>query len=167
VLRLERDDRRSWVLRRLTFDTRSPRALALSADEQTLFVADGEPSSEGDRELRSYPVRADGSLGKATVLHCFGEDRDGPHRGIEGLCLDSEGNIVACAGWHRSGPGPLIYVFSPAGRVLETFEFAGDQPVRCAFGGPNLDTLYVTTAAGELYAGRIANRVGMHRKGSV
>jgi gluconolactonase len=109
-------------------------------------------------------VRPDGSLGAHTVLHCFGEDANGPHRGIEGMCLDSEGNIVACAGWRESGPGPLIYVFTPNGRILEAHEFAGDRPVRCAFGGRQLDTLYVTTAQGELYCGQLGSRTGRPRE---
>jgi sugar lactone lactonase YvrE len=42
---------------------------------------------------------------------------------------------------------------SPSGRILETFHLPTGQPNRCAFGGTNLDTLYVTTGAGELLAG--------------
>ena len=72
------------------------------------------------------------------------------------MCLDADGNIVACAGWQRNGPGPLIYVFSPEGAVLETYPLPADLPNRCTFGGRGLDTLYVTTANGELYAGKLA-----------
>jgi hypothetical protein len=42
VLRLERNDRRAWVAKRVTYDTASPRAVLLSPDERTLYVADGE-----------------------------------------------------------------------------------------------------------------------------
>jgi len=166
VLRLHRDDRRNWALRRMTFDTVSPRALVLSADEKMLFVADGEPSSAGDRELRAYPIRSDGSLSQPTVLHCFGSDTNGAHRGIEGMCMDADGNLVACAGWKQSGPGPLIYAITPRGRIVETYEFPGDQPTRCTFGGADLDTLYVTTATGELYRGNIGKRQGLGRGGA-
>ena len=38
-------------------------------------------------------------------------------RGIEGMCLDSEGNIVACAGWKKGGAGPLLYVIDPQGTI--------------------------------------------------
>jgi len=41
VLRLERNDRRAWVATRVTYDTASPRAVLLSPDEKTLYVADG------------------------------------------------------------------------------------------------------------------------------
>ena len=68
------------------------------------------------------------------------------------MCLDADGNVVACGGWKRNGPGPLVYVFSPAGQVLKTYDLPADMPNRCTFGGPDLATLYVTTATGELLA---------------
>jgi gluconolactonase len=157
VLRLQRNDRRAWTLQRLTFDTAAPRALALSADERTLYVADGDARSAA-RELRAYPVGDDGSLGRHALLQAFGADHRGPQRGVEGLCLDADGNIVACGGWRRSGPGPLISVFSPAGRILETHAFPGDLPMRCAFGGADLRSLFVTTGEGELYRAEISRR---------
>ena len=40
--------------------------------------------------------------------------------GIDGMCLDSDGNIIGTAGNWASGPGPMIYVWTPTGRVLET-----------------------------------------------
>jgi gluconolactonase len=160
VLRLERNDRRAWVARRITYDTVSPRALLLSADEKTLYVADGEPRPEHRRELRAYPIEADGTVGHYALLHTSGADHRGPQRGIEGMCLDAEGNIVACGGWTRSGPGPLISVFSPQGAVIESHPFPADEPNRCCFGGPGLDTLYVTTGGGQLYRARTTGRRG-------
>ncbi len=161
VLRLERNDRRAWMARRITYDTVCPRAVLLSPDESTLYVADGEPSPEYSRELRAYPI--DGDVGHSAVLHTFGADHRGAHRGIEGMCLDAEGNIVACGGWSRSGPGPLIYVFSPRGAVIESHPFPADRPNRCCFGGKALDTLYVTTAGGELYRAATGGRRGRER----
>jgi gluconolactonase len=155
VLRLARNDRRAWVATRVTYDTQSPRAVLLSPDEKTLYVADGEPRPEHRRELRAYPVEADGSVGQARVLHTFGSDHRGPHRGVEGMCLDRDGNIVACAGWRRSGPGPLIQVLSPQGVVIASHPFPADLPNRCCFGGATLDTLYVTTGGGELYRAKV------------
>jgi gluconolactonase len=163
VLRLERDERRAWVIRRITYDTAAPRAVMLSADEGTLYVAEGDPGRNGPRELRAYPTRSDGSVGPYTVLHTFGADHRGPHRGIEGMCLDNQGNIVACAGWKRSGPGPLIYVFSPSGAVLETHPLPADLPLRCAFGDVDLESLYVTTGEGHLYRAKATGRCGLYR----
>jgi gluconolactonase len=154
ILRLERNERRAWVARRVTYDTVSPRAVLLSPDEKMLYVADGEPNSGYARELRAYRLGEDGNAGSPIVLHTFGADLRGPHRGVEGMCLDASGNIVACAGWRKSGPGPLVYVFAPNGSVLETHVVPADEPNRCCFAGPDLDILYVTTAGGCLYAAR-------------
>jgi gluconolactonase len=162
VLRLERNERRAWTARRITTDTISPRAVLLSPDEKTLYVADGEPRDARARELRAYPIRPDG-VGTCLVLHTFGADARGPHRGIEGMCLDVEGNIVACTGWLDSGPGPLITVFAPNGAVLETHPFPADRPNKCCFGGARLDLLYVTTAGGHLYHAK-TDRRGMRKE---
>jgi sugar lactone lactonase YvrE len=160
VLRLERDERRAWAIRRMTYDTAAPRAVLLSPDQKTLYVAEGETGSSR-RELRAYPICDDDPLGPYIVLHSFGADHRGPHRGLEGLCLDQDGNIVACGGWQRSGPGPLIYVFSPQGAILETHPLPADLPMRCAFGDASLDSLYVTTGGGHLY-----RATGLSRRGA-
>ena len=162
VLRLERDERRAWTIKRITFDTVAPRAIALSADEQTLYVAEGDAKS-AKRELRAYPVKADGTVGPFTVLHVFGADHRGLHRGIEGLCLDRDGNIVVCAGAKSAGPGPMVYVISPSGAVLESHALPGDLPVKCAFGDSDLSSLYVTTGEGMLYRAKGTGRRGMKR----
>lgn len=154
VLRLEKDDRNAWALKRVTFDTVAPRALLISGDERTLYVAEGEPRSGHLRELRAYPIVDDGSVGEFSVLATFGADHRGPHRGIEGLCRDNADGVVACGGWQKSGPGPLIYVFSPQGTLREVHPFPADCPNRCCFGGSAMDTLFVTTAGGCLYAGK-------------
>jgi gluconolactonase len=95
------------------------------------------------------------------VLHSFGHDHRGPQRGAEGLCLDADGNIIVCAGSGQAGPGPLIYIVSPTGRILETQAFPDDRPMRCAFGGKGLDELYVTSGTGHLWRIRQTGRVGL------
>ena len=138
VLRLERNDRRAWVASRITYDTASPRAVALAPDGNTLYIADGEPRATQARELRAYPIRSDGTVDHPAVLHTFGQDHRGPQRGIEGMCVDQDGNIVAVAGWRRNGPGPRVYVFSAQGAVIESHEFPADLPNKCCFAGPEL-----------------------------
>ncbi len=163
VLRLELDERHAWKIRRVTYDTAAPRAVALSPDEKTLYVAEGEPGRKGPRELRAYPVRDDGSVGPYTVLHAFGADHRGEHRGIEGLCIDSDGNIVACGGARDAGPGPLLYVFAPDGAVLEAHRLPGGAPMRCAFGDSGLDSMYVTSSDGCVYRAQNTGRRGFKR----
>ena len=158
VLRLELDPfRKLWGIRRMTFDTCSPRAVALSPDGGPLYVAETDNRPGGLRELRAYPIRSDGTLGAYALLHVFGRDHRGEQRGIEGMCVDRAGNLFACAGWRRSGPGPLVYVFSPSGAVLESHALPFDEPMSCAFGEPGV--LYVTTAGGELYRARMKGAV--------
>jgi gluconolactonase len=163
VLRLERDERRAWKATRVTYDTAAPRAVLISADEKTLYVAEGEPKAGTTRELRAYPLDADGNAGSYSVLATFGADHRGPHRGIEGMCLDAEGNIVACGGWKQSGPGASITVISPSGAILESHPLAADAPNRVCFGGKDLSELYVTTAGGELFHAKTGRR-GFNRK---
>jgi gluconolactonase len=141
-----------WRIERATFDTSSPRGIALSPDEATLFVADTENVPGGRRELRAYPLDGDHiALDTYRVLHTFGADPRGVHRGIEGLCIDTAGNVIACAGWDRSGPGALIYVFSPTGAVLASHTVPVDMPAVCAFGDTGLTSLYVGTTGGHLF----------------
>jgi gluconolactonase len=78
------------------------------------------------------------------------------------MCLDADGNIVACGGWRESGPGPAVTVFAPSGAVLETHPLPADRPNKCCFGGRDLNLVFVTTAQGELYQAR-ADRRGYHK----
>ena len=59
------------------------------------------------RELRSYDIKPDFTLGDYEVMHDFG-----PARGVDGMTLDSKGNIVATAGFKK---GCLLYT-SPSPR---------------------------------------------------
>ena len=148
VYRLDPGRGGSWTIHRVTFDTTRPNGLLFSLDYMTLYVAQSGRNPDEKRELRGYPVKSDGTLGAYTVLHDFGE-----HRGIDGMCLDTEGNIVATAGYMQGGPGPSIYVFSPAGDVLERHSVPADRPTNCTFGDPGLRSLYVTTGGGHLFRG--------------
>ena len=162
VLRLDPDP--EWSIRRMTYDTEAPNGVLVSQDQRTLYVAE-TPRHGNRRELRAYPINDDGTLGSYRVLHTFGIDEQGPQRGVNGMCLDVDGNIVACAGWSDGGPGPMIYVFSPTGRVLETHPTPVDDPTNCTFGDADLRTLYITTGThsspdGYLYRVRNTGRQG-------
>jgi gluconolactonase len=143
----------------MTTDTTGTNGLLISPDQRTLYMIQTSPER---RELRAYDILADGSLGRYTVLHQFGEDYRGPQRGIDGMCLDAEGNIVATAGSYASGPGPMIYIWDPKGRVLETHPMpAGiDSPTNCTFGDPDQRTLYITTGGGHFFRVRNTGRRG-------
>ena len=159
VLRADNTGPGSWRLSRVTHDTAGPRAVLLSADEKTLYVADGDADRGDVCQLLAYPVNAHGSAGpqKSLLNFAFGE------RGIEGLCLDSEGNIIACMGWKKSGCGPVVIVVSPGGTILETHPAPADMPMRCAFGDADMGSLYVTAGDGGLYRAKGIGRRGHSR----
>jgi gluconolactonase len=149
----------TYTATRVTFDTTMPNGILVSRDQRTLFVAESGYSLDLNRELRAYPILGDGSLGPCRVLHTFGKDPQTVHRGIDGMCLDTEGNIVATAGWELSGPGGMIYVFSPSGRVLSTHPVPALRPTNCCFGGPDMSILYVTSIHGHFLRAQ-TDRVG-------
>jgi gluconolactonase len=146
VYRLDPQPDDSWKVQRVTFDTTRPNGLLFSLDYKTLYVAQSGRGNEEKRQLRAYPVREDGSLGPAEVLHDFGA-----HRGIDGMRLDVEGNIIATAGWELGGPGNSIYVFSAKGEILERHAVPVNRPTNCAFAEKDRKTLYVTTLGGHLF----------------
>ncbi len=149
VYRLDPQPDGTWAITRVTFDTTRPNGLLFSLDYSTLYVAQSGRLPEEKRELRAYPVKDDGTLGDYEVLHDFG-----PHRGIDGMVLDTEGCIVATAGSTDSGPGPMIYVFSPTGEILEQHPVPCYKPTNCTFGDADLKTLYVTSIEGHLFRAR-------------
>jgi len=153
VYRLDPRADGGYDIHRVTFDTTRPNGLLFSLDYKTLYVAQSGRGEAEKRQLRAYPVREDGTLGEAAVLHDFGE-----HRGIDGMRLDAGGDIVATAGWELGGPGGSIYVFSAAGKVIERHPVAAKRPTNCAFGGEDLSTLYVTSTEGHLFRARTGRK---------
>ena len=157
VYRLDQNNKEQWSITRVTFDTTRPNGLLFSLDHSILYIAESGRRPDEHRQLRAYPVNHDGSLGEYTMLHEFGD-----HRGIDGMVLDTEGNIVATAGFAQGGPGPMIYVFAPDGRILETHPMPVDRPTNCTFAGEDLTTLYVTTGEGYLFRARKERRGRLH-----
>ena len=99
----------SYSVTRVAFDTERPNGVLLSRDGGELYVADsphapgnyyGETSRDAPRQLYSYGIMADGDLDDFNVLHDFG-----PGRGIDGMCLDSDGRIIATRRALRRWPG--------------------------------------------------------------
>lgn len=67
----------------------------------------------------------------------------GPGDGFpDGMTVDSEGCL-----WIAFWDGWCVRRFSPSGERLKTVRVPVSKPTSCAFGGPNLDQLYVTSAS--------------------
>ena len=146
IISAEPQEDGSYRAVRRTFDSSMPNGLLFSSDYKILYVAQSDYRADEKRELRAYPVNGDGSLGEYETLHDFG-----PHRGIDGMTLSSEGNIVACTGWEVSGPGGNITVFDPKGRIIETYPTPAQRPTNCTFVG---EDLYVSSIEGHLLVAR-------------
>lgn len=160
VLRADPQGPGNYRLNRVTYDTAGPQGVLLSADEKTLYVADGDAERGDVCQLLSYPINEHGSVphhGKVLLNFQFGE------RGIAGLCLDSDGNIICSMGWKKSGSGANIIVVSPGGTILETHEAPADLPMRVAFGGVDLGELYISCGDGGLYRAKGIGRRGLKR----
>ncbi len=136
----------NWTVKRVTFDTNRPNGVLLSPDQSVLYVAESPVLNHLRRQLRAYPVNPDGTLGDKTVLFDFG-----PGRGIDGMALTTDSQILATAGEAIAGAGSAIYVFGPSGLVRSTHRTPAESPTNCTFGGPGLDVLFVTFATGHVY----------------
>ena len=126
IFLLERS-KQAWHLRRLASDLDTPRAIALSPDERTLYVADRQG-------LHAFTIRDDALDARRRLSE----------RALSCLNVRHDGCIVACA-------GAALLVLEASGAVRETWPFPGGETVNCAFGGQDL---YVTTTTGELWRGR-------------
>ncbi len=152
IISAEPQDDGSWECVRRTFDCSQPNGLLFSKDFKTLYVAQSDFRAQDSRDLRAYPVNEDGSLGKASILHDFG-----PHRGIDGMTLSSDGHIVACTGFEVSGPGGNITVFEPDGRIVEQHPTPAQRPTNCTFVG---EDLYVSSIEGHCLVARSTGMSG-------
>jgi gluconolactonase len=139
-------------------DVSKPNGILVAPDGKSVYVSDHDP--QGSRHLLAFNVKADGTLDGKRVLFDFGTGR-----GIDGMTLDTAGNIFATAG---TGDKAGIYVFDPMGKALAFVPTPGD-PTNCVFGGgDDRATLYVTCANSKqsgtkygLYAIKL-NAVGHH-----
>ena len=101
-------------------------------------AAPGTPfyvTSESEVTTWKGTVGADGNL---TDVEPFVE------QGGEGLAVDAAGNVYIAAG--------QIFVYSPAGRLLDTIDVP-ERPTQVVFGGKDGRTLFIT-ARSSLYSVR-------------
>jgi gluconolactonase len=109
--------------------------LALSADGKWLFMVESDTNS-----VLRFEIRADNSIGPASI---YATDCG---RFPDGLALDAGGNLLVCCYasdeiWHITpAGGKTLFAWDPWAVLL-------GSPTNMAFGGENMDELYVANLA--------------------
>ncbi len=153
VYRIDTDGK---VTRIITHEVDRPNGLVVTPDDKYLFVADNNNNTaNGARKLWRFDLQADGTVNFASqkLIHDWKTTR-----GPDGMKLDAAGRLYVAGGLNKPNPpfetaDPAtagIYVFSPAGELLEFVPIPRDETTNCAFGGDDLKTLFVT-AGGTLW----------------
>jgi gluconolactonase len=124
----------------LTKEMTRPNGIAFSPDEKTLYVAQSDPEKA---IWMSFPVNADGTIGKGKVFF----DATSMTKNLpglpDGMKVDNKGNLFA------TGPGGVC-IFSPDGKLLGRID-TGENTANCAWGEDG-SVLYITA---DMYICRI------------
>lgn len=109
-----------------------PNTLLWSADATTLYFGDSL-----DATIYQYSVAADGFLSPPEVWR-------GPHPrgGPDGSAMDADGFV-----WNARWDGSCLLRLAPNGQVDRVIELPVSRPTSCVFGGADLRTLFITSAA--------------------
>jgi sugar lactone lactonase YvrE len=130
-------------LTRVLADVTTSNGLAWSPDGATMYHAD-TPT----RTVRAFDYdRATGMPVNARVLAHFAGETERP----DGATVDAEGCY-----WSAFYRGGKVVRVSPQGKVLAEYPIPAMCPTMCALGGPELSTLFVTTARQERPADELA-----------
>lgn len=110
-----------------------------SPDGQTFYFTDS-----ATRRLDAYDYDIEtGTVSNGRVL----VDLRDPVATPDGIAVDAEGTI-----WVAMWDGGRIERFSPSGKPLETVRMPVTRPTSLAFGGPDLDQLFISSARNGLSA---------------
>lgn len=119
-------------------------AVAFDAAGSTLFLADSMKATTW-----TFPIAPDGTLGEREVFSTTRGERGAP----DGAAIDAEGYL-----WNCQWGAWRIVRYAPDGAIDRIVEMPVQQPSSCIFGGPNLTTLYVTSAQENLSATVLADQ---------
>ncbi len=109
---------------------------AISPDDRTLYHVD-----TFGPVIYVFDKLQDGALANRRK---FAELKDG-EGGADGLTVDAEGYV-----WLAHWGGSRVTRFTPGGSIDGILEMPVPQVTSCAFGGPDMDQLFITTAARNL-----------------
>lgn len=128
IYRVERDRSVSTIATGLAI----PNALAFDADRGRAYFAD-------TRAYRICVCDYDAVTGETGERRIFAETV-APSR-PDGSCIDAEGYV-----WNAEYAGGRLTRYAPSGSIDRVVELPVSHPTCCAFGGDDLDRLYVTSA---------------------
>lgn len=141
IYRLDPD----WTCTRILDGIGISNTLVCSPDGRILYVAD---TLEG--LVRAYEMDpATGELGPNRIFI----DARGESWGPDGSATDSEGYV-----WNAQWGAGRVVRYAPDGRPDRVIEVPASQPSSCAFGGPDLQTLYITTARQDLSEAQLSDQ---------
>ena len=107
--------------------------LGWSPDGSTMYLADSGP-----HVVHAFEFEAEtGTIGEGRVLVAVPEEVGTP----DGLTIDAEGDL-----WVAIYGGGRVHRYSPDGRLCEALVLPAAQSTSCAFAGPQVNQLYITTA---------------------
>ena len=116
-----------------------PNGIVLTPDGKRLLVGESKKN-----RILEYPVESVGKLGPMKVLCDLpAKGKDQIDNQPDGMCLDAAGNLyVAHYGMRQ------VQVVGPDGKVIRRFPGGNLTTSNVAFGGPDMDTLYITGGIG-------------------
>jgi sugar lactone lactonase YvrE len=112
----------------------TPNGLAFSPDGRTMYFSDSHPSVQ-----KIWASDFDLSLGTVGRRRDFVDMMPLPGR-PDGAAVDADGHYWICA-----NDAGLVHRFDPTGRLVASVPVPVPKPSMCAFGGPRLDVLLVTS----------------------
>jgi len=131
-----------WSYEQIARDVTQSNGIAWSPDGSRMYFID---SATQGVDVFDYDARTGSARNRRRLVTI-----DRTHGIPDGMTADDEGNLwVACFG------GAAVRCFSPAGEQLGEVPCPVTQVTSCAFGGPNLAELYVTSAAYRLSPGHL------------
>jgi sugar lactone lactonase YvrE len=111
-----------------------PNGLAFSPDGTIMYLSDSHP---GVQKIWAYDYDTDSGTPHNRRLFVDMNDYLGRP---DGAAVDADGCYWICG-----NDAGLIHRFTPAGKLDQSLVVPVKKPTMCAFGGPNLDTLFVTS----------------------
>lgn len=111
-----------------------PNGLAFSPDGRTMYLSDSHPSVQ-----LIWAFDYDVATGTPSNRRVFVDMNAYPGR-PDGAAIDEDGGYWICG-----NDAGLIHRFTPDGKLDRSLTVPVKKPAMCAFGGPNMDILYVTS----------------------